>query len=84
VKKAEILAAFEGIDTDILIGSRKNKEIVKMFLKGMTYKEIAEVYKLTSGRIGQILDRQARRANYYKKLQIDHEYQALVKEGQIK
>lgn len=70
----------EGIDTDILPGSRKNKEIVKLFLNGMTYKEIAGIYGLTTGRIGQILDRQARRANLYKKLSKDHDYQGLVRE----
>jgi hypothetical protein len=78
MKKAEKLAAFEGIDTDVLRGNRKNKEIVNLFLKGMTYKEIAEIYGLTAGRIGQITDKQARRAISYKKLLNDHDYQALV------
>lgn len=80
MRKAERLVAFEGIDTDILTGNRKNKEIVKMFSKGMTYNEIAGVYGLTASRIGQILNRQARRAIAYKIHQNDHEYQALVKE----
>jgi len=50
-----------------------------MFLQGMTYKEIAGHYVLTSTRIEQILDRQARRANYYKKLLNEQDYQALVR-----
>ncbi len=37
----EKLAAFEGINTGILTGNKKNKEMVKLFLQGMTYKEIA-------------------------------------------
>lgn len=76
--REEKLAAFEGIDTDILTGSKKNKQMVKMFLQGLTYKAIAVQYGLTAGRIGQILDRQARRANFYKKLLNDLEYQELV------
>ncbi|MGF7185306.1 hypothetical protein GGQ84_001392 [Desulfitispora alkaliphila] len=79
MNKKEKLAAFEGINTDILTGNKKNKEMVKMFLQGLPYKEIAAQYGLSNSRIGQILDRQARRANYYKKLQNDQEYQELVK-----
>ena len=78
MNKNERLAAFDGIDTDILTGSEKNKQMVKMFLQGLTYKEIANQYGLTSSRIRQILDRQARRANLYKKLLNDQEYQELV------
>lgn len=67
MNKNEKLSAFDGIDTDQLRGSKKNKAIVKLYLQGMTYKEIALQYGLTPGRIGQILDLQARRANAYKK-----------------
>jgi DNA-binding CsgD family transcriptional regulator len=67
MNKDEKLAAFDRIDTDLLLGSRKNKAIVKLFLQGITYKDIALQYGLTPARIGQILDRQARRANAYKR-----------------
>jgi hypothetical protein len=80
MKKAEKLAAFEGMDTDVLNGTWENKGIIKLFLKGMTYKEIAKIYGLTASRIGQITDKQARRARYYKKMPNDHDYQALVAE----
>lgn len=40
MNKNERLAAFKGIDTDILNVNPKNKKIVKLFLKGMDYKEI--------------------------------------------
>jgi tRNA G10 N-methylase Trm11 len=78
MKKAEKLAAFEDIDAYVLNGSRKNKEIVKLFLTGMTNREIAELYGLSASRIGQITDKQARRAISYKKTLNDHDYQALV------
>ena len=52
--------------------------MVKMFLQGMAYKEIAAHYGLTPGRIGQILDRQARRANFYKTLIKSQEYHEFV------
>lgn len=80
MNKTKRLAAFEGIDTDILNGSPKNKKIVKLFLKGMTYREITNEFELTVSRIGQILDKQARTANSYKNLQNDSEYQTHVKE----
>lgn len=78
MKKDEKLSAFNGIDADILNGSLRNKQIVQMFLQGMTYKKIAQIYGLTASRIDQILNRQARRARYYKKIQYDFEYQALI------
>jgi len=78
LKKNEKIAAFEGINTDVLTGNKKNKEMVKLFQQGMTYKEIATRYGLSTSRIGQILDRQARRAIYYKNLAKDQEYQELV------
>ncbi|MBS4020878.1 MAG: hypothetical protein KGZ79_00445 [Dethiobacter sp.] len=78
MNKKEKLAAFEGINVEVLAGIKKNKEISKLFLRGMTYKEIASQYGLTSNRIGQILDRQARRAIFYKKLLNDQDYQTLV------
>ena len=80
MKKAENLASFEGIDPDILGGSQRNKEIVKLFLKGMTNKEIAVQYGLSVSRIGQIVNRQARRARFYKKPLTDHEYAAIAHE----
>ncbi len=52
--------------------------MVKLFLQGYTYKEIAVQYGLSDSRIGQILDKQARRANYYKSLSNDREYRSLV------
>ncbi|MCR3921394.1 MAG: SEC-C metal-binding domain-containing protein [Firmicutes bacterium] len=78
MNKKEKLSAFEGINTDILTGNKKNKEMVKLFQQGMTYKEIAAQYGLSNSRIGQILDKQARRANYYKSLSNVQEYQDLV------
>lgn len=78
MNKQEKLAAFKGINTDILTGNKKNKEMVKLFLQGMTYKEIAAQYGLSNSRIGQILDKQALMANYYKSLANDQEYHALV------
>ena len=78
MNKKEKLAAFEGINTDILTGNKKNKEMVKLFLQGMTHKEIAAQYGLSNSRIEQILDKQARRANYYKTLLNDQEYQEIT------
>ncbi|QGG48482.1 SEC-C metal-binding domain-containing protein [Heliorestis convoluta] len=75
MNKAEKLAAFNSItDTDILSGNKKSKQIVKMFLRGMTYKEIAAQFELSTSRIGQLLDRQAKRAIFYKnnKLLLDY------------
>jgi Mor family transcriptional regulator len=78
VKKAEMLAAFEGIDPDILWGKPKNKEITKLFRQGVPNKEIAAKYGLSVTRIRQIVTRQARRALFYKNQKNDLEYQGLV------
>jgi transcriptional regulator with XRE-family HTH domain len=74
----EKILALDGIDPNVLTGSNKNKEIVKLFMQGMTYKEIAKLYGLSASRINQILDTQARRANFYKSLLNDLEYHELV------
>lgn len=78
MKKQEILAAFKGIDTDALPGCKKDKEMAKLFLQGMTYKEIAIQYGLTASRIRQTLSRQAHRAYIYKELLYDQKYQELI------
>jgi len=78
MNRSDKMLAFEGIEIDLLRGSRKNKEITKLFITGMTYKEIEEMYGISSSRVGQITDRQARIANFYKKMQNNLEYQVLV------
>ncbi|MBK5247593.1 MAG: hypothetical protein JJE49_10050 [Peptostreptococcaceae bacterium] len=79
MNRSDKILAFEGIEIDLLRGSLKNKEITKLFITGMTYKEIGEMYRISSSRVGQITDRQARIANFYKKMQNNLEYQGLVK-----
>lgn len=78
MKKAEIIAAFEGVNHNILWGNAKNKEITKLYLEGVPPKEIAEKFNLSTSRIGQIVARQARRALFYKNQKNDLEYQCLV------
>lgn len=79
MNRSEKMLAFEGIEIDLLSGSRKNKEITKLLITGMTYKEIGKMYGISSSRVGQITSRQARIANFFKKMQNNLEYQALVK-----
>ncbi len=43
MNRLDKILAFEGIEIDLLRGSRKNKEITKLFITGMTYKEIGEM-----------------------------------------
>ncbi len=78
MKKAEMLAALEGIDPNVLWGRPKNKEITKLFLQGMPNKEIAAKFGLSVGRISQIVARQARRALFYKSQKHDEKYQSLA------
>ena len=47
-------------------------------MSGKTYKDIGKLYNLSATRIGMILDRQARRANFHKILMADPEYSGLV------
>jgi DNA-binding CsgD family transcriptional regulator len=35
--------------------TKRNNRIVELFTKGLTIKEIAELYKLSSERVGQII-----------------------------
>lgn len=78
MKKGDILAAFAGVDHNILWGNRKQKEVVKLYLAGLPVKEIAQRFALSRSRIDQIVARQARRALAYKSLKNDLEYQVLV------
>ncbi len=80
MKKAEMLAALEGIDPNVLWGRPKNKEITILFLHGVPNKEIGAKYGLSVSRISQIVARQARRALFYKSQKLDLEYQALVEQ----
>lgn len=78
MKKADIFAAFEGVDHNILWGNPKQKEITKLYLEGVSVKEIAHKFNLSTSRIDQIVARQARRALFYKNQKNDLEYQVLV------
>lgn len=78
MKTADILAALEGVNCDVLPGNRKQKEITRLYLEGVPTSEIAEKFSLTRSRISPVVARQARRALFYKQLQNDLEYQALV------
>lgn len=78
MKKADVFAAFEGVNCDVLPGSHKQKEITRLYLEGVPTSEIAEMFSLTRSRIGQVVARLARRALCYKQLQNDLEIQALV------
>lgn len=78
MKKADILAALDGIDSSVLIGTPKQREIARLFMEGISVKEIAKRFNLSDGRIRQVLSKQARGALLYKKQKSDIEYQPLV------
>lgn len=78
MKKADIFTAFKGVDPNILCGSLKQKEVMKLYLEGISIKEITQRVNLSSSRIGQIADKLARRARFYKNQENDPEYQLLV------
>jgi len=78
MNRADKMLAFDGIEIDLLRGRQRNKEIAKLFITGMTYKSIGEIYGISSTRVDQITSKLARIANVYRKIENDTEHQALV------
>lgn len=78
MKRAEILAAFEGLDQNAVSGSPKNIEITRRYLEGASASDIARKFNLSNNRINQIVSKQARKANATKMIINDPKYKELV------
>jgi len=78
MSKAERLAVFNEVDLEQAGGTDRSKAIAHLYMPGLSYRQIAERYQLSSSRIGQILNKQVRLCLYRKHIQSDEEFQNLV------
>jgi len=58
--------------------NERNKEIGRLFVQGLNYRQIGKMYSLSPERIRQIINKLARWAAYLKRNQADSAYHELV------
>lgn len=75
MNRADKLLAFEEIDIDLLRESQRNKEIAKLLIAGMTYKQIGEKYGISTTRVSDITSKLARIAMHEKAEDIPLEWE---------
>lgn len=90
MKKAEKMEIFDGVDIELLNSTRKNKEVTKLYMTGMTHKAIGERFGISASRVGQITNKMARIARVHRmwmenpeRLSLIAHYREMIKSGGV-